>query len=609
MRHIAKLRKWFGDSSIVLKLCLAFLIAIFLPLLAFIFSNNAFNRSMVMEQSEYTYNKVLDQEVSYLNARTRIVKNIVDMLCGDQTIQGWGALYSPRKQNTVGNWIVSNDQSDEIIFGGLTTPYISRVYLYLGAQSHAFESTAAFWRLSASQRNSFSAWRSAQGFGGCWLTSYSQQLNSQTQYISYVAKIPDQNKLGSIIGIIRADLPLQHLNDMLRQAGVTPSAKLMLIDGQGEVFVSHGALDAGRQQMAREALPLLAMGRPLALISVGGDMYLAAARTIQYADWTLLFMIPHDEILAVATASRNMMLFDILILLFFALPLIYFLVRSVTKRLRMVRTHMRSASDNDFRANIPEGSNDEIGQLIHSYNRMLTETRDLMSQQYRMGQALKSAEMHVLQEQINPHFLYNTLDLIHWMALRSGAKDIVSVVNDLSSFYRLSLASGEEMVTLERELMHIRAYVSIQNVRFNGNIKLTIDVPEELWDTCVPKIVLQPLVENAISHGIRERDDEKGEVRVTGYASGNDLVLSISDDGVGMCAEKLAEVLSSGNGAHYGVRNTNERLTLHFGQQATLQFSSAPQKGTTVTMRVPRRSSRLNLSQHQKEEQGNESKA
>ncbi len=609
MKYIAKIRKWFGDSSIVLKLFFSLMIAIILPLLVFIFSNNAANRSMVMEQSGYTYNKVLDQEVSYLNTRTRTVKNIVDMLCGDQTIQGWGALYSPRAENAVGNWIVSSDFSDEIIFGGLTTSYISRVYLYLGADSHAFESTAAYARLSESQQRSFSAWRSAKGFGGFWLTSYGQLASSQTQYVSYVAKIPDQNKLNSIIGIIRADIPLQHLNDMLRQAGVTPSAKLMLIDGQGEVFASHGALAITRQQLAQKALPMLMAGQPLAPVHVDGKMYLAASRAIQYADWTLLFMIPYDEILAVTTASRNMLLFDILILVFIALPLIYFVVRSATKRLRMVRTHMRSASENDFRATIPEGNNDEVGQLIHSYNLMLTETRDLMSQQYQMGQALKSAEMHVLQEQINPHFLYNTLDLIHWMALRSGAKDIVSVVNDLSSFYKLSLASGEEMVTLERELMHIRAYVSIQNVRFNGNIKLLIDVPEALWDTCVPKIVLQPLVENAISHGIRERDDEKGEIRITAYASGSDLILSISDDGVGMSDEKLAEVISGGNGAHYGVRNTNERLTLHFGQQSKLHFSSAPQKGTTVTLRIPRRVARPNTNQIHKEELDHESKA
>jgi len=264
---------------------------------------------------------------------------------------------------------------------------------------------------------------------------------------------------------------------------------------------------------------------------------------------------------------------------------------SVTKRLQKLMNQMEKVEKGDFdNAKILPENNDEIGKLALSFNYMVDKIAVLMEERYRLGKEIKNLELKALQAQINPHFLYNTLDLINWMSVRANVPEISRIIESLSRFYRLSLSKGEDLVTIKNELEHVKAYVEIQNMRFGDNIKLQINVPEEIHNYVMPKLILQPIVENSIIHGILEKEQEKGTIKIYGKLQEKEINLFIEDNGVGMSEEKIIQILttSSSNEPHgYGVKNINERLKLYYGADYGLTYKSRPGMGTIAIIRIP----------------------
>ena len=177
---------------------------------------------------------------------------------------------------------------------------------------------------------------------------------------------------------------------------------------------------------------------------------------------------------------------------------------------------------------------DEIGQLVTHYNEMADKMDELMQEQYALGQEKMGAELKALQSQINPHFLYNTLDMINWMAQKNETDNIRSVVQAMSGFYRLTLSKGHDIVTIADEVKMCDAYMEIQRRRYRGKILYEAEVDREILDCLIPKITLQPFLENAIIHGISEKEDGRGMVILNGWMEDGRITLSVTDDGPGM---------------------------------------------------------------------------
>jgi two-component system sensor histidine kinase YesM len=214
----------------------------------------------------------------------------------------------------------------------------------------------------------------------------------------------------------------------------------------------------------------------------------------------------------------------------------------------------------------------------------------LIKEQYKSGQELKNSELKSLQAQINPHFLYNTLDMINWYAWNNSGQEIIAIVEDLAKFYKLSLSKGKDIISINDELAHISCYFQIQNMRFN-NLSLVVQVPQEVRRYSILKITLQPIIENAILHGILCKESKSGCITITGTLQDNIIELIVSDDGIGMDEEKLERLqrgevgASSENG--YGLVNINKRIHLHYGEEFGLEFSSTFGGGTCVKVRIP----------------------
>ena len=223
----------------------------------------------------------------------------------------------------------------------------------------------------------------------------------------------------------------------------------------------------------------------------------------------------------------------------------------------------------------------------------LSITRPIEEQVRREQTRLRKAEFELLQAQINPHFLYNTLDAIVWSAESGNEKQVVSMVGNLSNFFRTSLNRGKDVITVREDLLHVRSYLEIQKVRYEDILEFEIDVPETVTGSPIPKITLQPLVENALYHGIKNRRGG-GRISITGEETENAVLLRVSDNGAGMSPERLAEVrrgLTGGapdEGTIYGLYNVGERIRLHFGEEYGISIDSTEGEGTVVTVRLPR---------------------
>ena len=222
---------------------------------------------------------------------------------------------------------------------------------------------------------------------------------------------------------------------------------------------------------------------------------------------------------------------------------------------------------------------------------MLGRIKVLMSDLVAEHNAKRKSEFDTLQSQINPHFLYNTLDIIVWMIENENSDKAVNIVTALAKFFRISLSKGKNIITVKDEVEHVRNYLMIQNMRFKNRFEYSIDVDEEVLSYSSLKLMLQPLVENAIYHGMEFMDGD-GEIDVKVFKEDDSLYFTITDNGLGMSEDMVETLLSkdfvpSKKGSGIGVKNVNERIKLYFGSEYGLKVESEPDEGTKITIHLP----------------------
>lgn len=261
--------------------------------------------------------------------------------------------------------------------------------------------------------------------------------------------------------------------------------------------------------------------------------------------------------------------------------------------IREMLTSMRQVTDGDLGAKLRPYEDEDFRQLSEGFNAMTASLQAFIAAIYRQEAENTEIRLNALQSQIKPHFLYNTLECIHWQALLEGAPESSRMVLALSRYYRLCLNKGQDIVSLNQELEHTESYVSIQNMRFDDILEVQYDIPEELRWLEIPKITLQPLVENAIYHGIKPVEDRKGHVCISARLEENTLVIRVADDGIGMTQEEIDHLNGTigqlVNDGSYGVKNVHKRLEIRYGAGSGLFYRRNEAGGITVTVRLPAR--------------------
>jgi two-component system, sensor histidine kinase YesM len=413
---------------------------------------------------------------------------------------------------------------------------------------------------------------------------------SGSPVVTALRKIRNLDNYNQLLGILRIDMPMSQISAIMGTDVVTPNTFSFILNSSGRPVYANrdvGLLAGGDLGYETLSEKYKDSSRWYAVPAARGG-YLLKCAPVKHTDWVMVMMIPNSDLLATSYKTRDDMILVALITSVIVSALAYLISYSLTRRIRTLANRMHSIDGIEVEAVLAVDGQDELGQLQKSYNAMLNRIHTLIKEEHRLGQEVKSSELKALQAQINPHFLYNTLDLIHWRAMNRGVPEINDVVQALARYYKLGLSGGLDMVSLSSEIEHAQIYIKIQNERFSNLISLEVDVQSETLNCKVLKLLLQPLVENSILHGIMEKRAMKGMIKISSCLDDGMLKITVDDDGVGMSNEQIAGLLdTSSKSEHYGIKNINERMKLLYGQEYGLQYQSKIGKGTIVVITSP----------------------
>lgn len=411
-----------------------------------------------------------------------------------------------------------------------------------------------------------------------------------SQMVTLYHRIASKKEKEEELGICSISVSAKYFQDIMKNANITSEGLVYLMSENGRMITSSNS--SILQKMQKKGI-LLNYGAELFMEKrkEGQKEYYITRQNVDGASWQMILIIPENEY---EDQYRFLWLSAALMLgsMIAAIVLMSYLLSGYyVGRLKKLNVEMTGLESGNLNANLPiTTEEDEIEEIYHNFNGMVQEVQRLMQEHYQLGKEVKMAEVRALQAQINPHFLYNTLDLINWISMDYGAEEIGTLTWNLARFYRLSLNHGKNLISIGEEVEHVEVYVNIENYHFDNAISLEVDVPEELKSYACLNIILQPFVENAIVHGIAEKPDiESCEIRICARREEQDIVFSVQDDGPGvdvkeMQKETQQDIRTAQHG--YGVRNINFRLKLCFGEKYGVTYLES-EKGTHVEIKIP----------------------
>lgn len=316
------------------------------------------------------------------------------------------------------------------------------------------------------------------------------------------------------------------------------------------------------------------------------DRYACVSTVGREVDWNYYLYMPQDVI----ASAISQMLVGEMILIFVCMVLVVVLgalsSKLITRDVEQLTRNMEQVNHGSRVVTVNSDSKDEIGVLIRTFRNMMDEINRLIHEVYENRISRKELELKALTAQINPHFLYNSLSVINWMAIRSKQMEISRVTLALSRFYRTALSKGQDLVTVESCIENIEAYLQIQLVMHDNDFRVEWDVDEQVKGEILPKLIVQPIVENALEHGLDEKEEGEKILHLSFRAEKDGIRIRVEDNGPGM-EQETAERLVSYQAKGYGLKNVNDRLRLVYGEECNLKIFSELGKGTRVEMYIP----------------------
>ena len=401
---------------------------------------------------------------------------------------------------------------------------------------------------------------------------------------------------GTFRGVILINLNMNKITEICNSFQEKQENFICIINDKGELVYEQ---QNGRERFAfdekenRQELNT-ALGKTKEScfrLNYRGEKYLVTRTDMKTTGWTLVSMVPYKSVMAETMAISGVMILAVAITLIVTLLLLNRILTGVVKPLKKLEKYMVQVNPDNMDQRMEILTDDEIGHLSMKFNQMMDRIRNLKEQVIEEQEDKRKYELQALQAQINPHFLYNTLDSIIWMA-ETNDSNIVAMTEALAKLFRISLNKGNEEISLERELEHVKNYLIIQSMRYADKFTYEISAEPGVERCRTIKLILQPIVENCIYHGIKKKRGT-GKITIRAYRREQNLIIEVSDDGCGMpeeiCRKILSDEIESENisGSGIGVKNVNERIQLRFGKKYGLSYSSEEGIGTTVTYVLP----------------------
>ncbi|ASA25902.1 sensor histidine kinase [Paenibacillus donghaensis] len=420
--------------------------------------------------------------------------------------------------------------------------------------------------------------------------------NEQRDVFSILRTVSSVSTLKNI-GILVFDVDINLFKGITETVNAVTQGNTLIVDHSGELMYASDSQD---NPLQRDDMEKLHLPQLLAQVTqpeghfeldLEGQSYLAVYTVSKQTGWTTLVTIPRSRILSPVERNRNMLIITTLIIIAFALFVATVISHALTKPLKSMVRLMKQVQHGNLEVWLKPRYNDEIGMLGSHFNRMIIRVKDLLQEVSLTEKRKQKADMRALQNQINPHFIYNTLESIRMLAESSDDPRVAKLTYLLGLQMRYSITRSDETVTIREELEHVRNYLDLLQIRFPGKFNLSIEVPDRFLPLPVIKLVFQPIVENAVFHGL-ERKEGPGTLAISAWNENGNAVFCVEDNGVGMDEDTLRSLNGSlkdgatGEMFGIGLRNVNERVRLHYGSCFGLSVESKPGAGTRVTLRI-----------------------
>ncbi|PUA36957.1 sensor histidine kinase [Paenibacillus elgii] len=391
--------------------------------------------------------------------------------------------------------------------------------------------------------------------------------------------------------VLLVDFNFKTIDDLCRRVSLGKKGYVYIIDESAGNIVYHP-----QQQLIYIGLKYENVEQALKytygnyLDSSSGDKRLITIATVDNIGWKIIGVSYMDEIVTAKKEIGGFIAWLLLFVVVFVLLISAFMSAKISQPIRRLERSMSKVEQGVFDIHIQVQGDDEVGRLSRRFNYMVARIRELMGQIIREQEAKRRGELEVLHAQIHPHFLYNTLNSVVRLAGGGKSEEVITMITALSKFFRISLSKGQTVISVQDELEHVRNYLIIQKMRYKNKFEFAIEAEPEVLGCRTLKLILQPIVENAIYHGIEMMADE-GFIRITAELAGEKVRLQVIDNGLGIPAEKLERLLTGeaagGEGSSVGLRNVHERIRLGYGEAYGLEIESQLEEGTTVTLWIP----------------------
>lgn len=543
-------------------------VAVFLIIIAFMgCSIYIFTGRLLEKKNEQSYIKILDATDEVLNDKVTSYAGVSRMILGDEKVQkilqtkdsGVGRIMEPSRWyglEAIGSTYIYNlqDLVGIYIFDNDGKFY----YQEPGKTSSEAELDADYEKISSAD------WyhQAEEAAGKEIMYGYDVLGNSENiiSCVKILNKLNTSDKIGLLILQINK-------NTMRNVIGQFPTdGDIYVLKNQERIVYQNGYQEKLFQEKLEE------------ILKNSENKYLITTLESAQDDWTLIHAVPRNSVFREAGQMRTIILIVAVAAVIFTVILCVTEARMITKPLLKLKEDIARVGRGK-RSFYHSYGNDEVGVIGTEFQNMVMKELKLKEQISKEELLRKDSQLQLLQSQINPHFLYNTLDTLYWMALEEGAEQVADLTQALSEIFKISLSEGVEFISVGDEIRFIEDYLHIQNVRFENKFLVKILVDEEIMDMHIIKQILQPFVENAIYHGLEPKIG-KGCITITGKTQEDHLIFTVEDDGVGL--PDGVDVMQG-----YAVSNVYQRIRLHYGEKADIQFESCPGEGTTVKLILP----------------------
>ncbi|MCM1143563.1 MAG: sensor histidine kinase [Blautia sp.] len=396
----------------------------------------------------------------------------------------------------------------------------------------------------------------------------------------------------SSLGVLLVDMNYSSIEQLLNKANPDNSAEYVyLMDGDGEI-IYHPKQNLIYMDLYQENNLAAAHYEDGSIQEeFQGEKRLVTVKTISYTGWKIVSVAPISAYRIGVSDMRQVVMLLMLLAMLMIIILNQLVSARIAKPLQQLNESVKEWEAGNMNPEIYMGSSLEVEHLGRTLRQTLEQSRQLMSDIVIEQEEKRKSELDALQSQINPHFLYNTLDSIVWMIEGERYEDAVFMITQLASLFRISLSRGKTIISLEDEIQHAKNYMNIQKIRYKNIFSVTFAVEEDILNCCTVKLIIQPLLENAIYYGVECMDGD-GEIEVAGYRKEKDIYIEVRDNGLGMPAEMVEALLIENNrvrkkGSGVGLLNVHNRIRLRFGAPYGLEIESCPDEGTTVRIHLP----------------------